>query len=114
MIENVNPIWVVWTNTDLTEGRGANYVLYWCETETTANRLAKGRGVMGSDADVLIHKTYLIDRVLYIPASRMNLIKPSKEDIAEDQKNCSNRKSKISGSNGRRYCYSHENRLTCC
>ena len=45
-------IWIVWTNTDLAEGRGSQYALYCCETRGTAERLAKGMGVQGCDADV--------------------------------------------------------------
>lgn len=45
-------VWVVYTNTDLTEGRGADYPIFTCASESTALRLAKKRGVMGSDARV--------------------------------------------------------------
>ncbi len=45
-------IFVVVTNSDLTEGRGHPVEIAYCEVEATANRLAKGRGVMGSNADV--------------------------------------------------------------
>lgn len=44
--------YVVWTNTDLTEGRGTQYPLAICEKEATAYRMAKGQGVQGMDADV--------------------------------------------------------------
>lgn len=45
-------IYVVWTNTDLTEGRGHQIPIAYAESATTAARLAMKRGVMGSDADV--------------------------------------------------------------
>jgi hypothetical protein len=45
-------IFVVWTNTDLTEGRGQQIPIAYAESATTAARLALNRGVMGSDADV--------------------------------------------------------------
>lgn len=45
-------VFVVWTNTDLTEGRGGQVPIAICETEATAKRLAKGKGLMGSNADV--------------------------------------------------------------
>ena len=45
-------IFVVVTNSDLTEGRGHPVEIAYCEAETTAKRLAKGRGVMGSNAEV--------------------------------------------------------------
>lgn len=44
-------IYVVWTNTDLTEGRGHQIPIAYAESVATAARLAKKRGVMGSDAD---------------------------------------------------------------
>lgn len=51
-MNKTKPVWIVWTNTDLTEGRGGEYPLYVCESETTANRMSKKRGVQGSDARV--------------------------------------------------------------
>lgn len=45
-------IFIVWTNTDLTEGRGYQIPIAHCEKEATAKRLAKKKGVMGSDASV--------------------------------------------------------------
>ncbi|RMH97298.1 hypothetical protein [Stutzerimonas nitrititolerans] len=44
-------IYVVWTNTDLTEGRGHQVPIAYADSVATAARLAKNRGVMGSDAD---------------------------------------------------------------
>lgn len=37
-------------NTDRTEGRGQQIVLHICRIPATAYRLAKGQGVMGTDA----------------------------------------------------------------
>jgi len=45
-------IFIVWTNTDLTEGRGYLIPIAYCGIEATAKRLAKKKGVMGSDASV--------------------------------------------------------------
>ena len=45
-------IFIVWTNTDLTEGRGYQIPIAYCEKEATAKRLAKKKGVMGSDASI--------------------------------------------------------------
>lgn len=44
-------IFIVYQNTDLTEGRGHQVPIAYCEKEATAKRLAKGKGVMGSNAD---------------------------------------------------------------
>ncbi len=51
-MENERAAWVVYTNTDLTEGRGWQFPLHVCDKEATANRLAKKAGVQGSDAEV--------------------------------------------------------------
>lgn len=40
---------VVWQNTDLTEGRGRVLPIRVCKTEATARRLAKKQDVQGSD-----------------------------------------------------------------
>lgn len=45
-------VYVVWTNTDLTEGRGHQVPIHICEAYSTAIRLAKGQGVQGSNAEV--------------------------------------------------------------
>lgn len=45
-------VYIVWTNTDLTEGRGFQVPLHICETMATAIRLSKRAGVQGCDADV--------------------------------------------------------------
>lgn len=42
----------VWCNTDLTEGRGRQYVKHICLTLATAKRLAAKQGVQGMDADI--------------------------------------------------------------
>lgn len=44
--------WAVYTNEDLTEGRGRNFPLHICEIEATAVRLSRKAGVQGCDADV--------------------------------------------------------------
>lgn len=51
-MESERTAWVVYTNTDLTEGRGWQFPLHVCDKEATAIRLAHKAGVMGSDAEV--------------------------------------------------------------
>lgn len=53
-ITKVKDVWIVETNTDLTEGRGYNYPIHVCESEATAIRLSKRKYIQGSDAP--IHK----------------------------------------------------------
>ncbi len=51
-IKETKPVWVTYTNSDLTEGRGRSIPLFVCESEVTARRLGKGKYVMGSDCPV--------------------------------------------------------------
>jgi hypothetical protein len=50
--EIIGNVWIVYANTDLTEGRGACVPVACCAIEATALRLAKGRDVQGHDATV--------------------------------------------------------------
>lgn len=54
-------VWVAWTNTDLTEGRGHSYPLAVCESPETARRLGKSQGVQGSNCPVREAEAFLID-----------------------------------------------------
>lgn len=45
-------VWVAWTNTDLTEGRGYQIPLAVCDSEATAIRLGQKGYVMGSSCPV--------------------------------------------------------------
>jgi hypothetical protein len=40
---------VVWCNSDLTEGRGYEFPMFVCESQVTALRLGRKRGVQGTD-----------------------------------------------------------------
>jgi hypothetical protein len=68
-VEDVKPVWVVWQNTDLTEGKGWERVLHVCEGKETAERLGKGRNVQGTDCLVSEGLAYKIEGMLdwYIP-----------------------------------------------
>ena len=79
--------YVVWTNTDLTEGRGSEYPLAICETLSTAMRLAKGKYVMGSDCrvnEVTLYRTKLSERGFYHWFGPVRIIEPSKEDLEKE------------------------------
>ena len=45
-------VWVVWSNTDLTEGRGEEYPRWVCSMEATARMLRRNSYVQGADAPV--------------------------------------------------------------
>lgn len=51
-IQSSKDVFVVWTNTDRTEGRGTEVPIAVCEKKATAIRLSTGQGVMGSDARI--------------------------------------------------------------
>ena len=55
-ITDTKEVWVVYTNTDLTEGRGYQYPIHVCGSPATAERMAERmairKGVQGSDANV--------------------------------------------------------------
>lgn len=51
-IQDFKPVWVAWTNTDLTEGRGFSVPYAVAESYEAAVRLGRKGSVMGSDCDV--------------------------------------------------------------
>jgi len=77
-------MFAVWSNTDLTEGRGQEYVRAFCHCETTARRIAKGAYVMGSNAPISQETVYLINNRWYY--SNVYIETPTNEDIAENEK----------------------------
>lgn len=76
-------VYAVWTNTDLTEGRGREYVQYLCEKRATALRKAKKNYVMGSDSRVTEVKLFNSGSGWYGP---VNVLDPSCEDLAAEIK----------------------------
>lgn len=76
-------VWIVWNNTDGTEGRGIQYPLHVCETEAVAKRLSKGKYVMGSDCPITEFESPLISHTYLAPYF---LQRPNKEDIKRQEK----------------------------
>lgn len=76
-------VFVVWCNTDLTEGRGYDYPVYTCRKEATAWRLAKGINVQGSNGRVEKVNLYRIDGTVYGPTL---VTESTKEDDKEQEK----------------------------
>jgi hypothetical protein len=83
-VMETKPIYVVWTNTDLTEGRGHQIPIAYAESESTAARLAKKRGVMGSDADYRLFEAVKHGGHWCAPVS---IERPSVDDKARDETN---------------------------
>lgn len=79
-------IYLVVSNSDLTEGRGRPVTIAYCATLATAKRVAKKRGVMGSDADVKAYEFTVIEGMGFIPLSLIDIQHPTKEDEAEQKR----------------------------
>lgn len=80
--EDTRTYWSVVTNTDLTEGRGYPISIGICSLEATAFRLARGKGVMGSDAEVLPTRAIKVNGIWYLPVFGVPMISSSAEDKA--------------------------------
>lgn len=83
-ITECRDVWAVWMNTDLTEGRGYEYIRYICQQESTARRLSKGVGVQGGNGRVTKAKMYLINNQWYSPGRLIE--NPTKADIEEEKR----------------------------
>jgi hypothetical protein len=81
---NKRTVWAVWTNSDLTEGRGTQYVKHYCSLEATARRLAKGGYVMGTDCPLSQTQLFYIEGNWYAPGPLVNT--GSIEDLHEEEK----------------------------
>jgi hypothetical protein len=75
-------VWVAYTNTDCTEGRGHDVPIAVCAAETTALRLARNQGVQGSDGPVRAMELVKIDGKWYAPSAALTVVEPTREDIA--------------------------------
>ena len=79
-------VYVAYTNTDLTEGRGRQVPIAVCEEEVTAIRLAKGQYVQGSDGPVRPVELMKVENDWYLLASAVEIIPPTKQDKEKQQK----------------------------
>jgi len=73
-------LWAVKTNTDLTEGRGREYVKAFCKLRATAIRLSKKGYVQGTDCPVDPVEVLLLDGKRVLPASIILVQEPSHDD----------------------------------
>jgi len=76
-------VYVAWSNTDLTEGRGWQYPYAVCDLEATAIRLGAKKYVQGSDCPVEKIEVFLVDNKWYGP---IYVTSPSSEDKAIEAK----------------------------
>lgn len=77
MNQKTKKAWVVWINSDLTEGRGFNVPLAVCDLEATARRLAHKASTQGSDGTVECVELQQVDGHWYGPVV---LTPPTRED----------------------------------
>lgn len=75
-------VWVAYTNTDCTEGRGHDVPIAVCAAEATALRLARRQYVQGSDGPVRKMELVKIDGIWYAPGAAITVIEPTREDVA--------------------------------
>lgn len=77
-------IYGVYTNTDCTEGRGEEYPIAFCWLFSTAIRLSKGKGVMGSDARIKKIDVLRIGDQRAILTEYIRVHSPTTADLAAD------------------------------
>ncbi|MCK5613691.1 hypothetical protein KAR91_68130 [Candidatus Pacearchaeota archaeon] len=82
-IQDTKAVWVAWTNTDCTEGRGLIVPKAVCDSEATAIRLGRKGSVQGSDCNVSAGVAIQIDNEWLVPG---RIIAESKEDIKAQKK----------------------------
>lgn len=75
-------VWVAYTNTDCTEGRGQDVPIAVCALEATAMRLARGRYVQGTDGPVRPLELVSVDGKWYAPTATIDVIEPTPADMA--------------------------------
>ncbi len=94
-------IWVAYSNTDCTEGRGRDVPIAFCASEVTAIRLARNRYVQGSDGPVRTMELVKIDGKWYAPSAAIDVVEPTREDVAAqtavDAKRAAMEKAKAAG-----------------
>lgn len=78
--ELTRKVYVAYSNTDLTEGRGYRFPIAVCEVEATAIRLAKKCYVMGTDGPVEAVKLLFHNDAWYAPMNAVRVLPPTPED----------------------------------
>jgi hypothetical protein len=82
-IQQTKMVWVVWGNTDLTEGRGRKYPLHICEEKATALRLGAKGYVQGSACPIEEIEIPRIEGMWFAPA---NIVSPTEPDKREQER----------------------------
>lgn len=79
-------VYVAYTNTDCTEGRGTDIPIAVCAIESTAIRLARGQYVQGSNGPVRKMELVKINDQWYAPSNIIKIINPTREDEITQKK----------------------------
>lgn len=89
-MENTNDyvkMYAVKCNSDLTEGRGREFIKHICRLRSTAVRLGKNGYVQGSDCPVdEINVIDLGDSKYILPNNYIEVVEPSSIDVEVEQK----------------------------
>lgn len=75
-------VWVAYTNTDCTEGRGHDVPIATCAIEATALRLAREKYIQGTDGPVRELELVKVDGKWCAPTVAINVIEPTPGDLA--------------------------------
>ena len=75
-------VYVAYTNTDCTEGRGHDVPIAVCASEVTAARLARGQYVQGSNGPVRPMELVNFGGKWFSPTAAVTIVEPTKADIA--------------------------------
>lgn len=85
-IKKTVPVYMVMTNTDLTEGKGMEYARWHCLSKSTAERVGDGKYVMGQDCPIIEGVVLEVEDEKFSGVyGRICLTPPSKEDVLQDQ-----------------------------
>jgi len=76
-------VWVAFTNTDLTEGRGTDIPHAVCKLEATAIRKARNIYVQGSNGPVKKFEVIDVDGMQHVPLECVRVLPPALDDIPE-------------------------------
>lgn len=77
-IQETKPVYVAWTNTDLTEGRGLEYPLCVAESMETAQRHGYKKSVQGGNCRVSEETAVKVKGIWLIPG---RILPESQEDL---------------------------------
>jgi hypothetical protein len=82
-ITDSKKVWLVFANTDNTEGRGKEYIKHVTEIEATAVRLGRKGYVQGGNCPIVRGHAVKINGTWFIP---VEIVSPTKDDISAQKR----------------------------